>query len=389
MLKSAGIVILIISFTLNVLAQNKGIVTGAEQPEKYLHLLKDRNVGMVVNHTSQVKGEHLVDFLIGENIRVKKIFAPEHGFRGDVSDGVKIEDGADIKTGIPVISLYGKTRKPTKDHLSNLDVVVFDIQDVGCRFYTYISTMHLVMEACAENNIPVVILDRPNPNGDYFAGPVLKPEFKSFVGMHPIPVVHGLTIGELAKMINGEKWLENDLECNLKVIKVKNYTHFIKYELPVKPSPNLPNQLSVRLYPSLCFFEATSVSIGRGTDFPFQVIGGLKPDLGNFQFTPVSLPGVSVNPPNKDKLCYGVDLRELKEVPKFTLSYFLNFYSKYQDESDFLTREQWLNKLAGTDDLIQQIREGKSEKEIFQSWQPELEKYKTLREKYLLYPDFE
>jgi uncharacterized protein YbbC (DUF1343 family) len=245
------------------------------------------------------------------------------------------------------------------------------------------------MEACAENNIPVIVFDRPNPNGDYIAGPVLKKEFQSFVGMHPIPVVHGLTVGELAKMINGEKWLENAVECDLKVITLKNYLHSTPYELPINPSPNLPNYLSVRLYPSLCFFEATSVSVGRGTDFPFQVLGGLKPELGNFKFTPRSIPGVSVNPLNKGRDCYGIDLRELKDVPKFTLNFFLDFYLKYENESDFLTREKWLNTLAGTDELIQQIRNGKTENEILKSWLPELEKYKKLRKKYLLYPDFE
>ncbi len=385
MIKFTGLLFLLLVFGFCTVSQNDEIVTGADQPENYLSLLKNKNVGLVVNHTSVVGNLHLVDFLLSKNINVKKIFAPEHGFRGDASAGAKIEDGVDKKTGVPVFSLYGETRKPTQEHLSNLDVIIFDIQDVGCRFYTYISTMHLVLEACAENNIPLIVLDRPNPNGDYVAGPILKPEFKSFVGMHPIPIVHGLTVGELAKMINGEKWHNANRSCNLEVITVKNYTHSTKYELPVNPSPNLPNYLSVRLYASLCFFEATSVSVGRGTDSPFQILGGLKPSLGDFKFTPKSIPGVAINPLNKGKECFGIDLRELKEIPEFTLEYFLYFYSQYENEEEFLTRENWLNKLAGTDDLIQQIREGKSEKEIIESWQPELKKYMILREKYLLY----
>ncbi len=389
MIKFVGLVFLTIIFGFCTIAQNDKIVTGADQPDNYLSLLKNKNVGLVVNHTSMVGNSHLVDFLLNENINVKKIFAPEHGFRGDASAGAKIEDGVDKKTQVPVFSLYGKTRKPTPEHLNNLDLIIFDIQDVGCRFYTYISTMHLVLEACAENNIPLIILDRPNPNGDYVAGPILKPEFKSFVGMDPIPIVHGLTVGELAKMINGENWHKANQSCDLKVITVKNYTHSTKYELPVNPSPNLPNYLSVRLYPSLCFFEATSVSVGRGTDSPFQILGGLNPELGDFKFTPKSIPGVAINPSNKGKECFGIDLRELKEIPEFTLEYFFYFYSQYKNKKEFLTRENWLNKLAGTDDLIKQIREGKSEKEILESWQPELNKYMILREKYLLYPDFE
>lgn len=389
MVKFVGIVFLLISISFCSKSEGDNVLPGADQPDIYLHLLKNKNVGMVVNHTSITGDVHLVDFLISKNIEVKKIFAPEHGFRGDASAGAEIEDGVDIRTGVPVFSLYGKTKKPTVEHLKDLDVVIFDIQDVGCRFYTYISTMHFVMEACAENNIPLFIFDRPNPNGNYVGGPILKEEFKSFVGMHPIPIVHGLTVGELAQMINGEKWLTNNNKCELEIIKVDNYTHSTKYKLPVAPSPNLPNYLSVRLYPSLCLFEATSVSVGRGTEFPFQVLGGLTPELGEFSFTPISIPGVAINPLNKDKTCYGIDLRNLKEIPDFTLQYFLDFYSKYKNEKEFLTRERWLNILAGTDDLIQQIRVGKSEDEIIRSWNVELKSYKSLRKKYLLYPDFE
>lgn len=389
MLKFIGYLFLFLSLSCCAFENSKELKTGAQQPERYLSFLQNKKVGLVVNHTSLVNKNHLVDFLIMNNIQVKKIFAPEHGFRGDASAGKKIDDGIDPKTGIPVFSLYGKTRKPTPEQLQNLDVVVFDIQDVGCRFYTYISTLHLVIEACAENNLPLIIFDRPNPNGDYVAGPVLDPHFQSFVGMDQIPVVHGCTVGELAQMINGEHWHKASRRCEIKVVPVKNYTHKMLYSVPVKPSPNIPNDLAVRLYPSLCFFESTSVSVGRGTEFPFQVLGGLDPRLGDFKFIPKSIPGVSVNPLNLGKECYGIDLRNLNEAPQFTLKYFLDFYHQYKNEKEFLTRERWLNLLAGTDNLIGQIREGKNEEEIFRSWQPGLKKYKEIRKKYLLYTDFE
>jgi uncharacterized protein YbbC (DUF1343 family) len=389
MLKFWGYILVMFLTGFGSVANADGIITGAEQPEKYLHLIENKRIGLVVNHTSLVDNIHLVDFLLNKGIKVDKIFAPEHGFRGDASAGEEIKDGLDAKTGIPVLSLYGQTKKPTVAHLENIDVLIFDIQDVGCRFYTYISTLHLVIEACAENNISLIVLDRPNPNGDYVAGPVLKPGFESFVGMDPIPVVHGCTVGELAKMINGEKWHKAAKRCDLQVIPVKNYTHSTKYELPVNPSPNLPNYLSVRLYPSLCFFEATSVSVGRGTDFPFQVLGGLNKNLGKFQFTPKNIPGVAVNPLNEGLVCYGLDLRLIEEVPKFTLKYFMDFYDKYEVKTDFLTRENWFNLLAGNDELLAQIRNGKSESEILETLKPDLEKYKLIRKKYLLYPDFE
>ncbi|WP_167615808.1 exo-beta-N-acetylmuramidase NamZ domain-containing protein [Maribellus sediminis] len=373
----------------NLHAGQKEIVVGAAQPGEYLPLISGKSVGLVVNNTSRVDAIHLVDFLLKNSVDVQKIFAPEHGFRGDISAGGEVKDGVDTKTGLPVFSLYGENKKPTAEHLKDIDVMIFDIQDVGCRFYTYISTLHYVLEACAEHDIPLIVFDRPNPNGDYVAGPIRKAGFESFVSLDPIPIVHGCTVGELAQMINGENWYEGDRKCDLTVIPVANYDHKMAYSLPVRPSPNLPNDLSIRLYPSLCFFEATSVSVGRGTDFPFQVLGGLKADLGDFEFTPRSIPGVAINPLNKDEKCYGVDLRELKDVPEFTLKYFLDFYQKYDVESEFLTRERWLNLLAGTDDLIIQIREGKSEEQILKSWQTELEQYKQLRKKYLLYPDFE
>ena len=378
---------LILSFSAN--AVENGIITGAEQPEKYLPMIQNKNIGLVVNHTSMVGDVHLVDFLLTKNIQIKKIFAPEHGFRGEASAGEEIKDEVDSKTGIPLVSLYGKTKKPTTAQLKDLDILIFDIQDVGCRFYTYISTLHLVIEACAENNLPLLVLDRPNPNGDYVAGPVLKPGFESFVGMDPIPVVHGCTVGELANMINGEKWHKANRNCDLNVIPVQNYTHSTRYELQVRPSPNLPNYLSVRLYPSLCFFEATSVSVGRGTDFPFQVLGGLNKSLGDFKFTPRNIHGVAINPINEGKACYGVDLRSLKAIPDFTLKYFIDFYNKYENKKDYLTRESWFNTLAGTDELLKLIRSGRNEEEILSHFKPELEKYKALRKKYLLYADFE
>lgn len=369
--------------------QEQKPIVGAARTEQYLPLLEHKKVGLVVNNTSLVGSKHLVDLLLEKNIRVTKIFAPEHGFRGDVANGGEVVDGTDEATGLPIISLYGDNRKPTPDQLSDLDVMVFDIQDVGCRFYTYISTLHLVLEPCAENDVPLIVLDRPNPNGDYVAGPIRKKEFESFVGMDPIPVVHGCTVGELAQMINGEHWHTAQSNCELTVIPVENYDHSTRYSLPVAPSPNLPNDLAVRLYPSLCFFEATSVSVGRGTDFPFQVLGAPNKKLGSFTFIPRSIPGVSDNPPHKGETCYGIDLRKLERVPTFTLKYFLDFYHQFNIEKDFLTRERWLNLLAGTDDLIKQIREGKTENEILESWKPELKEYKQLRKKYLLYPDFE
>ncbi|MEZ5105392.1 MAG: DUF1343 domain-containing protein [Draconibacterium sp.] len=389
MMKLFRLVILLISAGFSVVGQGSKIITGAEQFESYLPLIEGKNVGLVVNHTSMLNQVHLVDFLLDRDVDVVAIFAPEHGFRGEAAAGEEIKDGVDKKTGIKVVSLYGENKKPAPSQLKNIDVLIFDIQDVGCRFYTYISTLHYVIESCAENDLPLIVLDRPNPNGDYVAGPVLQKEFRSFVGLDPIPIVHGCTVGELALMINGEKWCEGGKNCNMKVIPVLNYTHETKYELPVLPSPNLPNYLSVRLYPSLCFFEATSVSVGRGTDFPFQVLGGVRPELGTFKFTPVNIPGVAVNPPNEGKLCYGFDLRDLEEVPRFTLKYFLDFYNKFENKSEFITRERWFNLLAGNDELLKQIKAGESEANILNSLKPELEQYKSIRKKYLLYPDFE
>ena len=386
------LIILLISSTFNCCRGSNTatkVVTGAEQLSEYLPDIENRKVGLIVNQTSIVDGSHLVDLLLSKGIQVKKIFTPEHGFRGDVEAGDSVNNSIDKKTGIPIISLYGKNKKPTKENLSGIDVIIFDIQDVGCRFFTYISTMHYAMEACAENNIPLIILDRPNPNGDYVDGPVLKPELKSFVGMHPIPIVHGCTVGELALMINGEGWLDGNLRCKLKVVPVKNYKHSDRYELPVKPSPNLPNQASIRLYPSLCLFEATTVSIGRGTEFPFQVIGFPNKRFGYFTFTPQSIKGVSAKPLHEGKQCFGVDLRKESFDQKFTLSYFIQFFNKFENPDSFWSSKRWIDLLSGDPNFYSQINEKRSESEIRQSWQSDLLKYKTMRKKYLLYPDFE
>ncbi len=364
----------------------KEVIPAAQCIDDYITYLNGKNVGLLINHSSIVDGTHLLDTLLKRNINIVKVFAPEHGFRGKLDAGEDVKSKIDIKTGIPVISLYGKNKKPTLNQIEDLDVIVFDIQDVGVRFYTYISTMHYMMEACAEASKKMIILDRPNPNGDYFDGPILKSEFKSFVGMHSIPVVHGLTVGELANMINNEGWLNNSIKCNLSVIKVKNWNHSKKYELPINPSPNLPNYISVRLYPSLCFFEATNVSIGRGTYFPFQVIGYPNPDAGEFNFIPQSIDGMSKSPKQLGKKCYGFDLRKESINHRFTLSYFISFYKKYGKDKGYGLNEEWFNLLAGDDYIIQDIKSGLSETEIRKKWKAELKEFSTLRDKYLLYP---
>lgn len=365
--------------------------TGAEQMALYLPALQGKRVGMVVNHTTRIGRTHLVDSLMARGINIKTIFAPEHGFRGQATDGEEISNGRDPRTGILITSLYGKNRKPTPQQMDSLDVLVFDIQDVGTRFYTYISTMHYVMEACAEANKPLIILDRPNPNGHYMDGPVLDPAFKSFVGMHPIPVVHGLTIGELARMINGEGWLagsggDKKQICPLTVVPVKNYTHQTPYTLPVPPSPNLPNQQAVALYPSLCFFEGTVVSVGRGTDKQFQVIGSPFTQYGPYTFTPVDKPG-AMNPPQEGKLCYGLDLSQVTVSRQhLMLNYFFDFFRRATDKTKFFLATNYIDKLAGSDQLRLQLLAGVSEDQIRKSWQPALNAYKLKRKKYLLYP---
>lgn len=366
----------------------KQVIVGAEQPDRYIDQLLGKRVGVIVNQTSMVKNKHLVDYLLENNITIEAIFAPEHGFRGDADAGEVIKDGIDQKSGCPVTSLYGKNKKPTEAMLQSIDVLVFDIQDVGCRFYTYLSTLHYCMEACAEQEKRLILLDRPNPNGDYVAGPMLKPGFESFVGMHPIPVVHGCTLGEMASMINGEQWLNNGVQCNIEIIKVDNYTHSTTYELPIAPSPNLPNRQSIRLYPSLCFFEATTVSIGRGTDFPFQVIGYPDETFGRFHFTPRSIIGKAKTPRHENLKCFGADLRKI-DAPKMTIEYFKNFNLKFENQEKFIDRKRFLGLLSGSDELFDMLSKNMSTSSIELEWEKGLRKYKELRKKYLLYPDFE
>lgn len=363
------------------------VVTGAERIPAYLPLLNGKRVGMVVNHTSVVGAQHthLLDTLWALKVNVVAVFAPEHGFRGNADAGEVVKDGKDRRTGTPIISLYGNNKKPTAEQLRGIDVVVFDIQDVGARFYTYISTMHYVMEACAEHGKECIVLDRPNPC-DYIDGPVLAPAFRSFVGMHPIPVLHGCTVGELARMINGEGWLKaTPGTCKLTVIPLTGWTHGQPYSLPIKPSPNLPNDQSVRLYASLCPFEATRISVGRGTTYPFQVAGAPNPKYGEFVFTPHSLPGFDKNPMHKDKPCYGIDLRQTTHADGFTLRYVIDFYKRSGEGAAFFSRSRWMDLLMGTDKVRSAIVAGKPEAEIRTEWQEELSKYKEMRKKYVLY----
>lgn len=363
---------------------HEGVRVGADQLDAFLPKLAGRNVALVVNHTSLVGHTHLADTLMSLGVVIKKVFAPEHGFRGAAADGEKIHDAIDAKTGLPIISLYGSNRKPTPEQLADVDVVIFDIQDVGTRFYTYISTMHYVMEACAEQGKKFIILDRPNPNGDYVDGPLRVPSLKSFVGMHPIPIVHGLTVGELARMINGEGWLEKGVRCDVDIIQVKNWTHQDFYSLPVKPSPNLPNDQAVQLYPSLCLFEGTVISVGRGTQMPFLVIG--NPELRDmpFRFTPQPIPGMSNDPPQNGKICYGLDLSHVKTEPGINLKYLLDFYQKYPDKEKFFIGS--FDRLAGTPELKEQIKKGFTEEQIKATWQQGLDDYRAMRARYLLYP---
>jgi uncharacterized protein YbbC (DUF1343 family) len=363
------------------------IRAAAEQAELYLPLLQGKKVGVVGNQTSilpQSNSKHLVDFLLENQVNVVKVFVPEHGFRGTADAGEKVDNSVDAKTGLPIVSLYGNNKKPSTDQLKDLDILVFDLQDVGVRFFTYISTLHYVMEACAEQGKPLLLLDRPNPNGNYVDGPMLKKGFESFVGMHPIPIVHGLSMGELARMINGEKWLKGGVQADLTVIPVANWNHALPYELPVKPSPNLPNTLSIRLYPSTCLFEGTVVSLGRGTYFPFQVYGYPAATFGDFTFTPVSIDGMSKTPPHQDKLCYGRDLRTESLTQPFTLSYLLEAYGRSGMQEKFFN--SYFNTLVGTDELKGQILAGKTEAEIRETWQQGLKDYAILRSKYLIYP---
>ncbi len=373
---------------ISLTAKAQSILTGASQTEKYLPLLKNKTVALVVNQTSTINNTHLVDSLKKAGVNIQIIFAPEHGFRGNASAGTHVNSGIDERTGIKIISLYGSHKKPTPEDLKNIQQVVFDIQDVGVRFYTYISTMHYVMEACAENNIPFLVLDRPNPNGHYVDGPILDTAYRSFIGMHPVPIVHGCTIGEIAKMINGEGWLKNKMKCNLSIINCKYYNHLLPYVLPIKPSPNLQTQSAIYLYPSLGLFEGTLVSIGQGTDKPYQCFG--SPDLGwgNLKYRPSSIPGVAERPKFMGFECIGFDLtwygyEKARYDSGLNLNWLMLMYRCSADKNKFFT--DFFDKLAGTNQLRLQILAGKNVTEIKQSWQKDLETYKQMRKKYLLY----
>lgn len=372
-------------------AQNN-VKTGAERVDDYIWLLKGKRVAVCGNQTSMVGNVHLVDTLLKRGVNVVKIFCPEHGFRGNAEAGAHIASGTDPKTGLPIVSLYGKNKKPALEQLADVEFILFDLQDVGCRFYTYISTLHYVMEAAAEKGTPVVVLDRPNPNGYFVDGPVLDLKYKSFVGMHSVPVVYGMTIGEYAKMINGEGWLAGGIHCNLAVVQLQNYTHNTRYVLPVPPSPNLPNAESIYLYPSLCLFEGTNISVGRGTTLPFQIYGAPMMNGGDYTFTPAPIRGVSENPPHNGKACRGYYLKDnasthLDSANCFNLQYLMTAYRQYADKEHFFTNANFFDKLAGTDQLRKQIISGMSEEEIRQSWQEDLENFKNIRKKYLLYPE--
>ncbi|WP_216848907.1 exo-beta-N-acetylmuramidase NamZ domain-containing protein [Pedobacter sp. L105] len=376
---------------------NGEILTGAVQTEKYLPLLKGKRIGMVVNPTSVIGNTTVVDSLTTLGLNIVKIFGPEHGFRGNASAGITVNDAVDQKTGIKVISLYGKHEVPSTADLADIDVMIFDIQDVGVRFYTYINTLQHVMQACAENKKELIILDRPNPNGFYVDGPVLDPKLVSGLGLNAIPIVHGLTVGEYAQMLNGEGWLTNKVKCKIKIIKVANYTHDMPYELPVKPSPNLNTQQSILLYPTLCLFEGTYISQGRGTEYPFTILGApaLKGKY-DFYFTPKSIKGMAETPLHQDQECYGLDLRNydilnIRKDKTLNIKWLIELYQAYPDKADFfnfkLSKQMGnIDKLAGVYSLKEQIIAGKSEKEIRESWEPGLSHYKAIRKKYLLYP---
>ena len=365
----------------------KQITISAANVDAYIPLLKEKKVGIVAHQASVISSAkntiHLVDLLRKKNISIQKVFAPEHGFRGTADAGEKIENQIDSKTQLPIISLYGKNRKPSKEQLKGIEIMVFDLQDVGVRFYTYLSTLHNVMEACAENNIPLIVLDRPNPNAHYIDGPVLNLEHKSFVGMHPVPIVYGMTIGEYAQMINGEKWLTNSIKCDLTVIPLQNYTHQTTYELKVRPSPNLPNKQSIALYPSLCLLEPTKVSIGRGTDLQFQVYGHPGFPKTDFSYVPKSNFG-SKNPKHNGQICYGKNLTTVNPPSRIELKWLLNAYSSFPEKDSFFLKG--FERISGVSSLKNQLIEGASEKTIRDSWTDELNEFKKTRIKYLLYP---
>ncbi|WP_294278263.1 DUF1343 domain-containing protein [uncultured Chryseobacterium sp.] len=369
--------------------KESGFATGADQPEKYIPLLRNKTVGVVTNQTGLMHDRtYLVDFLIKNNIRIKSIFAPEHGFRGDADAGETVKNGTDAKTGIPVISLYGNNKKPTPEQLKGIDIVVFDIQDVGVRFYTYISTLTYLMEAAAENNVEVMVLDRPNPHDGYTDGPVLRQKWSSFVGLHEVPVVYGLTIGEYGKMVNGEKWLKNGIQAKYTLVSMKNYHKKQRYAISDKPSPNLPNDKSINLYPSLCFFEGTQVSVGRGTSLPFQIYGSPWTKGLPYSFTPKPNAGAK-DPFLNGKLCYGENLSEYPgDLRALNLEWVIKAYQHYKNPGqDFFLKNLWFDKLAGTDELRKQIIKGTSVSDIKKSWQPDLEKFEKIRSKYVVYQD--
>jgi uncharacterized protein YbbC (DUF1343 family) len=363
----------------------------ADNTEKYISKLRGKTVGIVANQTSMVGKKHLVDTLLSLGVTIKAVFAPEHGFRGNADAGEKVKDAKDPRTGLPIISLYGKNMKPSANQLEGIDVIVFDIQDVGARFYTYISTMSYMMEACAEQKIPFIVLDRPNPNGHYIDGPILDTSFRSFVGMHPVPVVHGLTMGEYALMVNGEGWLKGGVKCDLEVVKMEGYGRLMPYILPEKPSPNLPNMRSIYLYPSTCFFEGTVVSEGRGTPFPFQLFGYPNMRGGDTTFTPVAITGASSDPKFKNVKCNGISLAtvstdSIRLEGEIQLEWLLKAYSGYPEKEKFFNAK-FFDLLAGSSQLRKQIEAGKTEAEIRESWKLGLEKFKLVRAKYLLYPE--
>jgi len=373
----------------NTLEEVKNIEVGAQQTSLYFPLLEGKRIGMVVNQTSVIDTKSTVDSLLQAGLDIKTIFSPEHGFRGDADAGAQVKDGKDIKTGLPIISLYGKNKKPSAEQFANLDIIVFDIQDVGARFYTYISTLHYVMQTCAETNTKLIVLDRPNPNGNYVDGPILEAEHSSFVGIHQVPIVHGMTVGEYAQMVNGLTWLGEDLSCDLKVITCANYTHNTPYILPIKPSPNLPNNLSIYLYPSLCLFEGTNVSVGRGTNKQFQIIGHPNSKIGKDSFTPVPMPGAS-RPKHQDVECHGfdlssTDLETAHSRREINLNYLIQFYQDAENKDEFFI--PFFTKLAGTTELQEQIESGVKAEAIKASWQEGLDSFKAMRKPYLLYPE--
>ncbi len=375
-----------------IIIENKQIKVGAEQTELYFPILKNKKIGILSNQTSIIAHQHIVDTLVNAGFEIECIFAPEHGFRGHAEAGEKVSGSIDSKTGIKVISLYGKNFKPAKKDIENIDIMIFDIQDVGARFYTYISTLHYLMEACADAEIPLLILDRPNPNGFYIDGPILNLDFQSFIGMHTIPIIHGMTIGEIAQMINGEKWLANKQECKLTIIPIANYTHTDLYELPIAPSPNLQSMQSIYLYPSLCLFEGTIISVGRGTDNPFEIFGHPLYTNHTFSFTPESRPGFAAKPPYMGEKCFGLNLVEYVDTllanPKLELKWLIDAYQALKDKANFFNNNMF-DKLTGSSILRQQIISGMSEDKIRDSWKNELNNFKIIRKQYLLYDDFE